>query len=77
MCIRDRSEALQTRFSAATLLKVIIQKSSGGKGGGKVDLAQGVVNDKTALLEVLGTLASLLPSIALQDTKENRDIPID
>ena len=71
------SKALQTRFSAATLLKVIIQKSGGGKGGGKVDLAQGVVNDKTALLEVLGTLASLLPSIALQDTKENRDIPID
>lgn len=68
------SKALQTRFSAAALLKTIIQKSGGGKGGGKADLAQGMVSDKTALLEVLGTLDSLLPSIALQDTKENHDL---
>ena len=68
------SKALQTRFSAAFLLKTIMQKSGGGKGGGKADLAQGVVSDKTALLEVLGTLDSLLSSITLQDAKKNSSI---
>ena len=68
------SKALQTRFSAAFLLKTIMQKSGGGKGGGKADLAQGVVSDKTALLKVLGTLDSLLSSITLQDAKKNSSI---
>ena len=50
------SKDLAAQFTAGTLLKDISQ-ILGGKGGGRPDLAQGAVTDRTKLKEALNFLS--------------------